>query len=132
MMTDCMDTWGNDIICSNTPKYRYIQLIAPIDSIALSEISFYEQGKEDKPIQNVKYQPISHRLQRVKSYTWLLTVVLQQVIKAGSTPPKMEIILYGSTWVLPCRSVKFHTSPIPPIIYPKIWILNYSIGIING
>lgn len=54
MMTDSMDTWENDITLSNAPKYRYIKLTAPMDTLALSEISFYEQGKEDKPIQNVK------------------------------------------------------------------------------
>lgn len=52
-ITDSLDTWENDIIFSNPQKYRYIQLIAPMDSIALCEISFYEQGKEDKPIQDV-------------------------------------------------------------------------------
>lgn len=53
MMTDSIDSWGNDILFSNPPKYRYIQLITPMDSVGLSEISFYEQGKESRPIQQV-------------------------------------------------------------------------------
>lgn len=54
MMTDSMDTWDNEITLPVPQKYRYIQLISPKDSLALSEISFYEQNKEDKPIQDVK------------------------------------------------------------------------------
>lgn len=54
MMTDSMDTWDNEITLPVPQKYRYIQLISPKDSLALSEISFYEQNKEDKPIQGVK------------------------------------------------------------------------------
>lgn len=54
MMTDSMDTWENEINLPVSQKYRYIQLISPKDSLALCEISFYEQNKEDKPIQGVK------------------------------------------------------------------------------
>ena len=54
MMTDSMDTWENDILFDNPQAYRYIQLIVPKDSVGLCEISFFEQGKEDKPVQQVK------------------------------------------------------------------------------
>lgn len=54
VMTDSMDTWENEINLPVSQKYRYIQLISPKDSLALCEISFYEQNKEDKPIQGVK------------------------------------------------------------------------------
>ena len=52
-MTDCMDAWENDILLDNQQAYRYIQLVAPKDSVALCEISFFESEKEDKPIGKV-------------------------------------------------------------------------------
>lgn len=52
-MTDSMDVWGNEILLPNPQAYRYIQLMAPKDSIGLCEISFFEEG-EDKPVQSVK------------------------------------------------------------------------------
>ena len=45
-----LDLPGEDI----NENDEYIQLISPKDSLALCEISFYEQNKEDKPIQGVK------------------------------------------------------------------------------
>lgn len=54
MMTDSMDAWENDILLDNPQVYRYIQLITPKDSVGLCEISFFEQGKKDKPVQPVK------------------------------------------------------------------------------
>lgn len=54
MMTDSMDTWENDIFLTNAKEYRYIQLVAPMDTVALCELSFYEKGKEDEPVQQVK------------------------------------------------------------------------------
>lgn len=53
-MTDTIDAWYNEILLENPKEYRYIRLVAPGDSIALCEISFYEQGKEDMPVTGVQ------------------------------------------------------------------------------
>lgn len=54
LITDSMDAWNNEVTFLNPSKYRYIQLISPKDSVALCEISFFEQGKEEIPVQHVK------------------------------------------------------------------------------
>lgn len=53
-MTDTMDAWHNDKVMAEPKKYRYVKVVAPADSIALCEISFYEQGKPDTPVDGVK------------------------------------------------------------------------------